>query len=99
MFGNGFIDRGHSPNSSTILQIFDILLVQVTSTHVLIGTAISSFSCRHTVAFSSVVVSETYFLRGACRFLSLDVLNRLVEVLSGVVIRLSEGRAIEIVKH
>ena len=100
MLVHSLVDRAHcvGPNGTAILQILDILLVEVPPSHVLICTAVSTLSGRHSVSFSPEVVSETCFLRWARGFLSLYLLCRLVEVLSGVV-RRAEGRAIEVVEH
>ena len=59
MLSHGFIDGTHGVGSSAALQILDVLLVEVTSSHVLVCAAIASFSGGDSVAFGPEVHSET----------------------------------------
>ena len=58
MLSHGFIDGTHGICGSAALQILDVLLVEVTSSHVLVRTAIASFSGWDSVAFSTEVHPE-----------------------------------------
>ena len=59
MFSHSFIDRTHRICGSSALQILDVLLMEVTSSHILVRTAIASFSGRDSVTLSSEIHSET----------------------------------------
>ena len=102
MFSHCFIDRTHGICSSAALQILDVLLMEITSSHILVRTAVASFSGGNSVTLSSKIHSETslwHFLCPIGRFLPrLNLITWFIEVL-GRVVGWTKGRPIKVVKH
>ena len=88
--------------ATTVVNILNIFLVQVASTHVLVGATVATLTSGHPITLSPEIHPETpwcHFLCTLSRLLpSIDLLAGLVEVLGGVV-RRAEGRSVEIVEH
>ena len=84
------------------MQILLILLVKITSAHVLVSTAVATLSRWHTVTLGSEVHAEPrshLLLSFSPRLLSsLYLIARFVEILRRVVCR-TKRRPIEVIEH
>ena len=102
MFSHCFIDRTHGICSSAALQILDVLLMEITSSHILVRTAVAPFSGRNSVTLSSKIHSETSLWHFLCPvgglLARLDLITWFIEVL-GRVIGWTEGRPVKVVEH
>ena len=112
IFINSLVDRAHSCSSSRgagrtspCLQVLQIFLVKVSTTHVLISTAITAFTSGDSVALSSEIISEVGVIwphwtseARVWHGRGLICVTWFVEVLSGIIGR-TERRSVEIVKH
>ena len=106
---HSLIDRTHciscaASTGAPSLQILDVLLVEISPTHILVCTSVATLSRGDSVALRSEIHPEArrhilFPLYAPKRLLpSLDLLARLVKVLRGVIRRAERG-AIEVVKH
>ena len=102
MFSYSFIDWAHGICGSAALQVLDVLLMEVPSSHILVGTTVASFSGGDPVTLGSEIHSETtlwHFLCPIGRFLPrLYLITRFIEVL-GRVIGWTKGRPVKVIEH